>query len=103
MSQLTKPGYSFVNLTHPHGLKDEDIQLRVRRLAMAEVGKARRKPKMRRERNKIVLELHKSTEEIPVIERFGGGRMDPFSPFPIRLDDSARELLAGSRYIFYTI
>jgi hypothetical protein len=97
MYRLTKSSDSFVNLTHPDDLKDEDIKLRVRRLAMTEVGKARRKPKTRRERNEIVLELRQSRNEIPIIERFGGGKIDPFSPFPIKLDDTARELLANGR------
>jgi hypothetical protein len=97
MHRLPKPSDSFVNLTHPDDLKDDDIKLRVRRLAMTEVGKARRKPKTRRERNEIVLELRQSSEGIPSIERFGGGTIDPFSPFPIKLDETARELLANGR------
>ena len=77
--------------------QNEETQLRIRRLAMTEVGKARRKPKTRRERNEIVLEFRAPTETKPEIERFGGGQTDPFGPYPIPLDDTARNLIANSK------
>ena len=97
MDQSSKPTFSFVNLKHPDDLKDEETQLRIRRLAMTEVGKARRKPKTKRGRNEIVLELRNSTQRQPDIDRLGGGRIDPFSRYPIELDDDARALLANSK------
>ncbi|KAL6704519.1 hypothetical protein ACN47E_008148 [Coniothyrium glycines] len=97
MDHATKRTFNFVNLNHPDDLKDEETQLRIRRLAMTEVGKARRKPKTRRERNEIVLEL-RSPHEKPVdtgIERLGAGLTDPFSTYPVDVDDSGRILLAN--------
>ncbi|RMZ68228.1 tachykinin family [Pyrenophora seminiperda CCB06] len=83
----------FVNLQHPDDLKTEEMQLRIRRLAMTEVGKARRKPKTKRARNEIVLEFRDPS--CVTIDRFGGGQFDPTNPYPIELDDSARALLAN--------
>lgn len=91
------PVFSFVNLKHPRDLKDEETQLRIRRLAMTEVGRARRKPKTKRKRNEIVLELRNTTLKPPAIERLGSGPIDPFSRYPIELDDEARALLANSK------
>ena len=99
MDRSTKTKFNFVNLKHPNELKDEATQLRIRRLAMAEVGKARRKPKTRRERNEIVLEVCYPTDTFLSPERFGGGRLDPFSRYPIEPDDSDRVLLANSGYL----
>ena len=99
MDRSTKPSFNFVNLKHPDDLKDEATQLRIRRLAMTEVGKARRKPKTKRERNEIILEFRNPTEERLQLDRLGSGQTDPFSPYPIDLDDSDRALLAHSGYI----
>jgi hypothetical protein len=99
MDSSTHKTFSFVNLKHPDDLKDEETQLRIRRLAMTEVGKARRKPKTKRARNEIVLEFRNPSEKQPDFDRFGGGDIDPFSPYPIPLDDSIRNLLANSGYI----
>jgi hypothetical protein len=96
MDHSTQRSFSFVNLKHPDDLKDEETQLRIRRLAMTEVGKARRKPKTKRARNEIVLEFRNPAEKQPDFDRLGGGSIDPFSPYPIDLDDSARGLLAHS-------
>ncbi|KAF1847854.1 uncharacterized protein K460DRAFT_384132 [Cucurbitaria berberidis CBS 394.84] len=96
MDRSTKRNFNFVNLKHPDDLKDEETQLRIRRLAMTEVGRARRKPKTKRERNEIVLEFHTPAEERLKLDRLGGGQLDPFGPYPIELDASARELLASS-------
>jgi hypothetical protein len=96
MDRSTQRSFSFVNLKHPDDLKDEETQLRIRRLAMTEVGKARRKPKTKRARNEIVLEFRNANEKQPDFDRFGGGDIDPFSPYPIPLDDSVRVLLANS-------
>lgn len=95
MDRATKPSFNFVNLTHPDDLKSEETQLRIRRLAMTEVGKARRKPKTKRERNQIILEFRHSTEERLKLDRLGSGQTDPFSPYPIEIDDSIRALLAN--------
>ena len=100
MDQSLKPTFSFVNLKHPDDLKDEETQLRIRRLAMKEVGKARRKPKTKRGRNEIVLELRNTAQGQPVIDRLSSGRVDPFIRYPIELDDDSRALLANSEYIF---
>lgn len=97
MDRSTKPSFNFVNLKHPDDLKDEETQLRIRRLAMTEVGKARRRPKTKRERNEIVLEFRQPVEKTAKIESLGGGKLDPFSPYPIELDEDARALLATSR------
>ncbi|KAL1799052.1 hypothetical protein ACET3X_003089 [Alternaria dauci] len=95
MDLSTKRNFSFVNLTHPDDLKNEETQLRIRRLAMTEVGRARRKPKTKRARNEIVLEFRDSSESRVDIDRFGGGQLDPFNPYPIELNDSDRALLAN--------
>lgn len=96
MQQSTKPSFNFVNLQHPDDLKDEATQLRIRRLAMTEVGKARRKPKTRCGRTKFVLELRNTAQKSPDIDRLGSGRLDPFVRYPIVLDDRSRALLANS-------
>ncbi|KAH8640883.1 hypothetical protein IG631_03824 [Alternaria alternata] len=95
MDRSTKPSFNFVNLTHPDDLKNEETQLRIRRLAMTEVGKARRKPKAKRARNEIILEFRNPFESRVDIDRFGGGQLDPFNPYPIELNDSDRALLAN--------
>jgi hypothetical protein len=99
MDRSTKPAFNFVNLKHPDDLKDEETQLRIRRLAMTEVGKARRKPKTKRARNEVVLEFRSLDDKKLDFDRFGGGSIDPFSSYPIPLDDSARVLLAHSGFI----
>jgi hypothetical protein len=99
MDRSTKPSFNFVNLTHPDDLKNEETQLRIRRLAMTEVGKARRKPKTKRARNEIVLEFRTPSESRVDIDRFGGGQLDPFTQYPVELDDSDRALLANSTCI----
>jgi hypothetical protein len=96
MDRSTQRTFSFVNLNHPDELKDEETQLRIRRLAMTEVGKARRKPKTKRERNEIVFELRDPAEACLALDRFGAGEFDPFGQYPIELDDSSRALIANS-------
>ena len=66
---------------------------------MTEVGKARRKPKAKRARNEIILEFRNPFESRVDIDRFGGGQLDPFNPYPIELNDSDRALLANGRRI----
>lgn len=97
MDRSAKPIFNFVNLTHPDELKDEETQLRIRRLAMTEVGRARRKPKTKRERNEIVLEFRKPAASPMAIDRLGGGEVDPFAPYPIDLDETSRGLVAFSK------
>ena len=96
MDHSTKRAFNFVNLNHPDELKDEETQLRIRRLAMTEVGKARRKPRTKRARNEVVLKLRNPTERCLAVNRFGAGEFDPFGQYPIELDDSSRALLANS-------
>jgi hypothetical protein len=98
MDQSSKPTFNFVNLKHPDDLKDEETQLRIRRLAMTEVGKARRKPKNKRGRSEIVLELRNTTRREPGIDRLGSDRIDPFGRYPIELDNEARALVANSKF-----
>ncbi|CAG5158169.1 uncharacterized protein ALTATR162_LOCUS5019 [Alternaria atra] len=95
MDSPTKPRFRFINLKHPDDLKDEETQVRIRRIVMAEVGKARRKPRTRRERNEIVLEIRDPTEAHLGLERFGGGQMDPFCVYPIKMNESNRALVAN--------
>lgn len=97
MDHSAKPIFNFVNLSHPDELKDEKTQLRIRRLAMTEVGKARRKPKTKRERNEIILEFRNPASSPTTIDRLGGGELDPFSPYPIDLDETSRGLIAFSK------
>ncbi|PVI04305.1 hypothetical protein DM02DRAFT_625013 [Periconia macrospinosa] len=96
MDKSAKTVFNFVNLTHPNELKDEETQLRIRRLAMTEFGRTRRKPKTKREKNEIVFEIREPPAEQPPvpIERFGAGAVDPFTAYPIELDDTSRELVA---------
>jgi hypothetical protein len=96
MDHPTKRSFNFVNLNHPDELKDEETQLRIRRLAMTEVGKTRRKPKTERRRNEMVLIPRGPTERYLPVEGFGAEGFDPFGQFPIELDDSSRALVANS-------
>lgn len=93
MDESAKPIFNFVNLSHPDELKNSETQLRIRRLAMTEVGRARRKPKTKRERNEIVLEFRKPA----TIDPLGGGEIDPFSAYPIDMDNDSRGLVAFSQ------
>lgn len=102
MDRKHTPSFNFVNLQHPDDLKSEETQLRIRRLAMTEVGKARRKPKTKRARHEILLEFRSPPESRVDIDRFGGGQLDPFSPYPVQLDDSDRALLANGTWSPYT-
>ncbi|KAF9691459.1 hypothetical protein EKO04_010905 [Ascochyta lentis] len=95
MNISSKPTFNFVNLKHPDDLKDGETQQRIRRLAMTEFGKTRRKPKTKRGRNEIVLQLRKPTERQLNINRLGSGPTDPFGRYPIELDYDARALLAN--------
>lgn len=97
MDQPAKHTFNFVNLSHPNELKDGETRLRIRRLAMSEVGRARRKPKTKRERNEIVFKLREKST-IPTIEWLGGGEVDPFAPYPIDLDEMSRALIASSEF-----
>ena len=97
MKQSDSLGFNFVNIQHPDDLKDGETQLRIRRLAMREVGKARRRPKNKRGRNQIVLELHVTPQPPASIEYLGSGRIDPFIRLPIELDNHAHALLANSK------
>lgn len=96
MDQSSEPAFNFVNLEHPDDLKKEEIQLRIRRLAMTEVGKARKKSNTKRRVNKIILELRNTADWQPNIDRLGSGPLDPFSQYPIEMDDSDRALLVNS-------
>ena len=93
MDRSSQRNFNFVNLSHPDDLKDDQTQLRIRRLAMSEVGKARRKPKTKRERNEIMLEFREPPTR-PFLDRLGGGELDPFVQYPVELDDASRELVA---------
>ncbi|ORY19314.1 hypothetical protein BCR34DRAFT_472425 [Clohesyomyces aquaticus] len=98
MDKSMKPNFNFVNLTHPDELKEEQMQLYIRRLAMTEVGRKRRKPRTKRARNEIILEFHSPARRqgtIPDFDRFGGGEVDPFTAYPIDLDKSSRALVAN--------
>jgi hypothetical protein len=99
MDCATTPSYKFVNLNHPDDLKDKKLQLRVRRLAMSEFGRSRRKPKTKKERNEIVLEFRNLHEIQPDFDRISGGSIDPFTSYPVPLDSAARGLLANSEWI----
>lgn len=100
MDRSSGPSFNFVNLTHPDQLKDEETQHRIRRLAMTEVAKGRRKPKTRRGRTEILLELRDTRAGQPLpsgFDRLDGGEVDPFTPYPIDLDASSRALVANSK------
>lgn len=98
MDRSAKPIFNFVNLSHPDELKHEQTQLRIRRLAMSEVARLRKKPKTKRERNEIVLQFRKPSDSPIAIDRLGGGELDPFAPYPIALDETSRALVASSKF-----
>jgi ribonuclease PH len=100
MDPSTNPNYHFVNMQHPDDMKDDRMQLRIRRLAMTEVAKGRRKPKTKRERNEIVLEFREPMDNRINFERVGCGNIDPFCSYPIQLDDSTRALVANGECVF---
>ncbi|KAF2448568.1 hypothetical protein P171DRAFT_461363 [Karstenula rhodostoma CBS 690.94] len=62
---------------------------------MSEVGRARRKPKTKREKNEIVLKFRKPAESPAAVGRLGGGDVDPFAPYPIDLDETSRALVTS--------
>jgi hypothetical protein len=73
---------------------------------MAEFGKTRRKPKTKRARNEIVLDFRNPSRDLQVqrqlsrssFDRFRGGNVDPFTPYPIELTDASRELLVNGEF-----
>ncbi|OAG04843.1 uncharacterized protein CC84DRAFT_1121589 [Paraphaeosphaeria sporulosa] len=95
MDRSAKPIFNFVNLSHPDELKDEQTQLRIRRLAMSEVGRARRKPKTKRGKTEIVLKFREPAESSASIGHLGAGDVDPFALYPIDLDEKSRALVAS--------
>lgn len=100
MDKSYRPSFNFVNLTHPDELKDEETQLRIRRLAMTEVGKARRKPKTKRGKHEIVFELHNSPrgqQNRTDFDRFNGSSVDAFEAYPVELDEHMRALVVNSK------
>jgi hypothetical protein len=100
MDRSSVPSFNFVNLTHPDQLKDEETQHRIRRLAMTEVAKGRRKPKTRRGRSEIVLEFRdpRAGQSLQSgFDRLDGGEVDPFTRYPIDLDAASRALVANSK------
>lgn len=98
MDHSAKPIFNFINLSHPDELKDEQTQLRIRRLAMSQVGRARRRPKTKRGKNEIMLKIRKPMESPATIDRLGGGNIDPFAAYPIDLDETSRALVASSTF-----
>jgi hypothetical protein len=106
MDHSSGPSFNFVNLTHPDQLKDEETQHRIRRLAMTEVAKGRRKPKTRRGRTEILLEFRdtRANQHPPSgFDRLDGGEVDPFTQYPIDLDAPSRALVANSKLHFRTV
>jgi hypothetical protein len=99
MDTSFKPSFNFVNLTHPDELKNEETQLRIRRLAMTEAGRARRKPKKGYGRNEIVLDFRttpRAQENHTNLNELSGGSIDPFASYPIDLDEASRALIVNS-------
>ncbi|KAF2125502.1 hypothetical protein P153DRAFT_348731 [Dothidotthia symphoricarpi CBS 119687] len=95
MDRSTRPSFNFVNLQHPDDLKDEETQLRIRRLAMREVGKSRRRLNSNRKGNELTTDIYNRREDRLDFDRFSSGSIDPFGPYPIQLDESSQALLAN--------
>ncbi|KAL5394411.1 hypothetical protein PMIN06_001583 [Paraphaeosphaeria minitans] len=95
MDRSAKPSFNFVNLSHPDELKDEQTQLRIRRLAMSEVGRARRNPKTKPAKNETLLKFCKPVVRPAAIDHLGRGDVDPFALYPIDLDETSRALVAS--------
>ncbi|KAF2649127.1 hypothetical protein K491DRAFT_611420 [Lophiostoma macrostomum CBS 122681] len=103
MDKATGKSFNFVNLTHPDELKDEGTQARIRRLAMTEFGKTRRRPKTKRARNEIILEFRDVPSDRQIqqqllptsFDRWRNASVDPFASYPIELDDVSRELVVN--------
>ena len=100
MDRSLQPNFKFVNLSHPDELKCEETQSRIRRLAMTEVGRKRRKPKRKRARNEIVLELRNipKMHYCAPFESIGMGDIDPFAPYPIELNEQSKSLIVNSEF-----
>lgn len=99
-----KAGLEFIMVSSPGEAVPAETRTRVRRHVMRDIGNARRRPKKKRGVTKIPLEFFTpqistaSTVENErtfdwTICRLGVGELDPFLPFPIEIDDSARKSL----------
>ena len=100
MAASREPRFTFVNLSHPDELKDENTISRVRRLAMAHVGKAR---KIRNTHNKTfhnVFELDQPECSLPdtiALSRVGLETLDPFASYPFNIGSHASNLCDSCR------
>lgn len=120
-----KPAFTFVDLSNPQNAKDASTRKVIRQQAMRDVGLSRRKARKKRGAIEVAIDesalaamisqagpvRHGDDEgeisqagpvrdgedegEISPYQLLGGGEMDPFLPYPIPLDKSARELVAN--------
>lgn len=94
--------FEFVTFSDLSSMRDPFAISRIRKHAMQDIGKARRRPNKRHKRyNKIPLELEKVHElplPSPTVTGFGEGGIDPFLRFPVELDAFGRELIMNSEW-----
>ncbi|CAO2655763.1 Nn.00g045660.m01.CDS01 [Neocucurbitaria sp. VM-36] len=95
MAASKESRFTFINLSHPDELKDENTISRVRRLAMAHVGKARKIRNTHNNRFQDVFELDQPRRSLPetiALSRVGLDTLDPFASYPFNMGSHASQL-----------
>jgi hypothetical protein len=102
MDESTKQNFTFINLSHPDDLKDQNTIDHVRTAAMTNFGRKRRKPKVGKEKNQMVFEVR--TPETVVagpasLSSYGAERLDlvTFGRNCI-LDPRTRQILENGQF-----
>jgi hypothetical protein len=99
MDQSNQSNFTFINLSHPDDLKDQQTIDQIRCSAMTNFGRMRRKRKPKRERNQIVFEVRPPENNMtgPVtMSRVGLDTLDPFASEPFTMDPEASKLCSNS-------
>lgn len=99
----TNPEFTFINLSHPDDLKNQDTIDQIRCSAMTNFGRLRRKRKPKRESNQIVFEVRPpgSVMTDPVaLSRVGLESLSPFESAPYDMNPEASRLCASSESTF---
>lgn len=101
MAASLEPSFTFINLSHPDELKDQDTIYQVRHIAMTHVGRARRMRNPKKRKYQIVFELRQPELVLPdtvTLSRVGLGMLDPFASCPFTVDAYASRLCSNCKF-----
>lgn len=102
MPGAKEPRFTFINLSHPDDLRDQNTMRHVRKSAMKHSGKTRKMRYPKRGSLQLVFEL-----EVPdfvpsdavALSRVGLETLDPFACCPFALDNYASGLCRSSKWL----